>query len=92
MQRLLPDTEVIQACGMTETAGIFALCAEDEDEDAESRSNTHGKPSPGVEVRIVDPETLIEAPDGTMGEIWMRGYNVMEGNWASPEKTAEALT
>lgn len=90
VQRLLPETEVIQACGMTETAGIFALCGEDED--PRSRSHTHGRPSPGVEVRIVDPETTLDVPDGTMGEIWVRGYNVMDGYWASPEKTAEALT
>ena len=90
VQRVLPNAEIIQACGMTETAGIFALC--NEDEDAASRSNTHGKPSPGVEIRIVDPETLLDQPDGTMGEIWVRGYNVMEGYWDAPEKTAEALT
>lgn len=90
VQELLPATQVNQACGMTETAGIFALC--DEDEDRHSRSNTQGKPSPGVEVRIVDPETGIDVADGTMGEILVRGYNVMDEYWASPEKTAEALT
>lgn len=90
VQDLLSDTEVIQACGMTETAGIFALCGEDEDR--ESRSTTHGRPSPGVEVRIVDPETGTELPDGSMGEIWVRGYNVMDAYWAAPEKTAETLS
>ncbi len=90
VQRLLPQTEVIQACGMTETAGIFALCGGDED--AESRANTHGKASPGVEVRIVDPQTGVDLPDGSLGEILVRGYNVMDGYWAAPEKTAEALT
>lgn len=90
VQRVLPQTEVIQACGMTETAGIFALCGEEED--FNSRSNTQGKPSPGVEIRIVDPETGVDLPDGTLGEILVRGYNVMEGYWAAPEKTAETLT
>lgn len=90
VQSLLPFTEVIQACGMTETAGVFALC--DPDESRESRSTTQGKPSLGVEVRIVDPETGTDVPDGTMGEILVRGYNVMEGYWDAPEKTAEALT
>ncbi|MEE4454829.1 class I adenylate-forming enzyme family protein [Novosphingobium resinovorum] len=90
VQRALPQTEVIQGCGMTETAGIFALC--DVDESFASRSTTNGKACPGVEVRIVDPETGEDVPDGTLGEILVRGYNVMDGYWAAPEKTAEALT
>jgi fatty-acyl-CoA synthase/long-chain acyl-CoA synthetase len=89
-QDVLPQCEVIQACGMTETAGIFALC--DADESRASRSTTHGKVAPGVEVRIVDPETGADLAAGIMGEIWVRGYNVMDGYWAAPEKTAEALT
>jgi fatty-acyl-CoA synthase/long-chain acyl-CoA synthetase len=75
---------------MTETAGIFALC--DRDESPESRSTGHGKPAPGIEVRIVDPETGAELPDNCSGEIWVRGYNVMDKYWAAPEKTLEALT
>lgn len=90
VQDVLPQTEVLQACGMTETAGIFALCAPDDSR--YERSNTNGKASPGIEVRIVDPETGIDNRDGVMGEIWVRGYNVMEGYWDSPERTAEALT
>lgn len=90
VQDLLPQTEVLQACGMTETAGIFALCSSDDSR--YERSNTNGKASPGIEVRIVDRETGIENRDGVMGEIWVRGYNVMEGYWDAPEKTAEALT
>lgn len=89
VQDLLPQTEVIQACGMSETAGIFALC--DADEDRESRSNTHGRPAAGIEIRIADPENGVDLPDGTMGEILVRGYNVMAGYWAAPEKTAETL-
>ena len=90
VQSLLPQTEIIQACGMTETAGIFALCNKGDDRHA--RSTTNGKPSPGVEVRIVGPESGEELPDGTMGEIWVRGYNVMERYWDAPEKTAETIT
>jgi len=90
VQGLLPGTEIIQACGMTETAGIFALC--DRDDSAESRSTSHGKPAPGIEVRIVDPETGTELPNGHLGEIWVRGYNVMDKYWAAAEKTSESLT
>lgn len=89
VQDLLPDTEIVQACGMTETAGVFALC--DADEDRESRIFTQGKACPGIEIRIVDPETGEDLPDGTMGEILVRGYNVMDSYWDAPEKTREAL-
>jgi fatty-acyl-CoA synthase/long-chain acyl-CoA synthetase len=75
---------------MTETAGIFALCGPDESRD--SRSATQGKPSPGVEVRVVNPDTGLDLPDGQLGEIWVRGYNVMDRYWEAPEKTAETLT
>lgn len=90
VQDVLPHCEVIQACGMTETAGVFALC--DPDENRASRSTTHGRAAPGVEVRIVDPETGRDLPAGVMGEIWVRGYNVMDGYWAAPDKTADTLT
>lgn len=38
-------------------------------------------------VRIVDPETQIECPTGTTGEIWVHGGNVGLGYWQKPEET-----
>ena len=38
-------------------------------------------------VRIVDPETSTECPDGTTGEIWVHGHNVATGYWGQPEET-----
>ncbi|GAB2753062.1 fatty acyl-AMP ligase [Amycolatopsis magusensis] len=43
------------------------------------------------ELRIVDPETRTERPDGTVGEIWVRGENVGRGYWGDPEKSAETF-
>jgi acyl-CoA synthetase (AMP-forming)/AMP-acid ligase II len=48
-----------------------------------------GAPGPGVEVRIVDPETLREVPDGDVGEIWLRSASVASGYHNRPEQTAE---
>ncbi|QEH79239.1 acyl--CoA ligase [Sphingomonas sp. C8-2] len=87
--RLFPDTEILQGCGMTETAGVFALS--DPDEDAASRARTQGKPAPGVAVRIIDPATGGDCPPGVVGEIWVRGYNVMDGYYRNPEQTLAAL-
>ncbi|MCL6733440.1 fatty acyl-AMP ligase [Streptomyces neyagawaensis] len=41
------------------------------------------------EVRIVDPETLAEQPEGRVGEIWVRGASVASGYWERPEVNAE---
>lgn len=90
VQDLLPQTEIIQGCGMTETAGIFAI--NEPHDDRVTRSTTQGRPFPGVEVRIVDPETGRDQPAGAMGEIWVRGYCVMEGYYRNPEQSAAALT
>ncbi len=39
-------------------------------------------------VRIVDHDTSIECPEGTVGEIWVHGGNVADGYWNKPEETA----
>lgn len=39
------------------------------------------------EVRIVDPETRTECPEGTTGEIWVHGENVAMGYWQKDEET-----
>jgi acyl-CoA synthetase (AMP-forming)/AMP-acid ligase II len=38
-------------------------------------------------VRIVDPDTGRECPDGTVGEIWVNGDNVALGYWRKPQET-----
>ena len=46
-----------------------------------------GRPLPGVEVRVTDPETGRELPRGEVGMIEIRGPNVFKGYWRMPEKT-----
>jgi acyl-CoA synthetase (AMP-forming)/AMP-acid ligase II len=43
------------------------------------------------EVRIVDPDTGVECPEGTVGEIWVHGGNVATGYWNNPETTAHTF-
>ncbi|MFD6281781.1 beta-ketoacyl synthase N-terminal-like domain-containing protein, partial [Streptomyces sp. NPDC060209] len=50
-----------------------------------------GLPVPGLGVRIVDPETGLDATEGEEGEVWVRGPSVMLGYHNQPEATAEAL-
>ena len=89
IQSLLPQTEMLQACGMTETAGVFALS--NRTDSAETRVNTQGKAAAGLEIKIRDLQTNGEAPPGETGEILVRGYNVMSGYYKDPVKTAAAL-
>ena len=49
-----------------------------------------GLPIPGVEMRILDPSGR-ELPDGTAGEVCVRGPNVMKGYLNLPEATREAF-
>jgi fatty-acyl-CoA synthase len=42
-------------------------------------------------VRIVSPETGIDLPVGERGEVWIRGYNMLDGYYRDPAKTAEAI-
>lgn len=55
------------------------------------RVNTVGRALPGVECRIVDPETNQELPPNTDGEFVARGYNIMKGYYKMPEATASAI-
>lgn len=54
-------------------------------------AGTVGPPLPGVELRIADPASGAELPEGEVGVIEIRGPNVCKGYWRNPEKTAEAF-
>lgn len=89
VQNLLPDCELIAACGMTETAGIYAIS--EPGDTVELRASAQGKPYPGTEIRIIDIETGKDVGPGVIGEILVRGFCVMEGYYKDPEKTAATL-
>jgi fatty-acyl-CoA synthase/long-chain acyl-CoA synthetase len=89
VQTTFPAAEMIAACGMTETAGIYAVS--DRTETVEERCSGQGKAALGVELRIVDPETGADLPDGEVGEILVRGHCVMTEYHGDPQKTAATL-
>jgi long-chain acyl-CoA synthetase len=60
-------------------------------EDYLSRPDSIGRPVLGADVKIVD-DRGDELPDGVVGELWVRGPNVVGGYWNKPEATAEAFT
>lgn len=71
---------MIQGYGMTENAPIIAV-----NRDCYSKADSVGKPMPGTEVKILEPD-----PDG-VGEIICRGPSVMIGYYNDPQATAAVL-
>ncbi len=56
----------------------------------ERKPGSIGTPIRDVQMRVVDGEDR-EVPEGEVGEIVIRGPNVMKGYWLRPEATAEAV-
>jgi long-chain acyl-CoA synthetase len=85
--------DFIQVYGMTETTGaIFQLDPEDHDPvNRPGLLRSCGKPYDWVEMRLVDPETGEEVPDGTVGELWTRSPQNMKGYWGNDEATAATI-
>jgi long-chain acyl-CoA synthetase len=81
--------------GLTETTGgVVQLEPEDHDPGGprEHLLRSAGRPRPWMELKVVDPLGGDELPAGVVGEVWMRGPNVMSGYANRPEETAAALT
>ncbi len=88
-QKAFPQAVQTGAYGLTEAGGVIAY--NHPDEPLEVRLTTCGKPMPGLQARIVDPDTLAELPPGEKGEILLKGYSVFDGYYKAPEKNAEAF-
>jgi fatty-acyl-CoA synthase len=72
-----------EACGITHAIG--------DDDPIEARLHTVGRPLPHVEAKIVHPHTNAILPPGTIGELCVRGYQMMHGYFEMPEATAAAI-
>lgn len=85
----MPQVAFTQAYGMTELAPIATLLGP-EDHATGGLLQSAGRAAPNCEVCIVDEEG-VEVPRGTVGEIIVRGGNVMLGYWNKPDETANAV-
>ena len=77
------------AYGQTEASPVVTQTLADDT--IERRVSTVGKVLPGVEVRLVDPETGAEVTTGEQGELQTRSTMVMKGYFNMPQATAEAI-
>src|SRR5690606_14296377 len=87
-EQRLPNGKVGILFGMTETLLITQTPFE---ASHRARHATVGKPVPGIELRIIDPEGNPSAP-GEEGELQVRGFSIMAGYVANPEANARAFT
>jgi long-chain acyl-CoA synthetase len=88
-----PDIELSHSYGLTEACPVVSSnlpCNHTPEARISGLSRSVGRGGLGVNVKIVDPEG-IEVPRGTVGEIIVRGANIMLGYWNKPEETAKAL-
>ena len=89
MKNRLGFAEVYTAYGLTESSGVVSLCRSEDD--FETIANTCGRAMQGVEIRIAAADGRALPPDEA-GEVWVRGFNVMQGYLDDAAATAAAIT
>jgi malonyl-CoA/methylmalonyl-CoA synthetase len=72
--------------GMTETGMNFSNPVR-----GQKKAGSIGIPLPGVEVRVVNSETMQDVAPGETGEIWLKGPSISPGYWKKPDETANAF-
>ena len=83
---------ILEGYGLSETSPVASFSPYGE----EPRVGSIGRPVPGVEMRLIDPESWDEVnaddsdPDA-VGEIAIKGHNIMKGYYGRPDATAEAI-
>jgi long-chain acyl-CoA synthetase len=77
---------VLEGYGLSETSPVASF----NHLDREHKPGSIGTPIHGVEMKVVDEDDN-ELPPGEVGEIVIRGHNVMKGYWNRPDATAEVM-
>jgi acyl-CoA synthetase (AMP-forming)/AMP-acid ligase II len=89
IMKAMPAAIQVGSFGMTEASGTVSTGSPGEPES--QRITRLGRPLPGLEVRVIDPNTGRDMPTGERGEVLVRGYSLFEGYYRDPVKSAEAL-
>lgn len=76
---------IVQGYGLTEASPVTHLSLPD------TPLDSIGVPLPGTDQRIVDPDTLRDVPVGEIGELWVRGPQVMRGYLGGDDDSWGAL-
>jgi long-chain acyl-CoA synthetase len=78
---------ILEGYGLSETSPVASF----NHPDRARKPGTIGQAIAGVEMRVQD-DAGVPLPPGEIGEIAIRGHNVMKGYWRRPEETAEVMT
>ena len=85
-----PTAEMIEVYGATELSPLTTALRDEQLLLDDDRARSCGQSIPGTDVRILNPDG-VEVPKGEVGEVVVRGPNVMVGYWNKPEQTAAVL-
>ncbi|KAF8973261.1 long-chain-fatty-acid-CoA ligase [Flammula alnicola] len=86
-RKAFPTATMIQAYGLTETNSIAVSFA---GEDYIARPTSTGRACPVNDIKIVHENTCL--PPGVVGEVWLRGPNIMKCYWGDPKATDDTIT
>jgi long-chain acyl-CoA synthetase len=81
---------ILEGYGLSETSPVASFSTVG----TEPRVGSIGVPVPGVEMELIEPGswTPVEWSEDAIGEIAIKGHNVMKGYYKRPEATAEAIS
>jgi long-chain acyl-CoA synthetase len=80
------DTVILEGYGLSETSPVATFNRYDN-----RKPGSIGLPIEGVELKLVDADDAVVTTAGEVGEIAIRGHNVMKGYWNRPDATAQAM-
>ncbi|KAH8968370.1 hypothetical protein BDL97_03G124300 [Sphagnum fallax] len=86
--RLFPSLRIRQGYGLTETSGLVSVATVKKDN---SHFGSCGSLAPDMEAKVVDVATGKSLPPNEVGELWVRGPNIMQGYLEKPEETAATI-
>jgi long-chain acyl-CoA synthetase len=78
--------KILEGYGLSESSPVASFNRPDR----ERKPGSIGIPIEGVEMKVVDDDGN-DVPQGEVGEIVIRGHNVMKGYWNKPDETGETL-
>jgi len=88
-REIFPQAQIVaHHYGFTEGTGVSCM---PDVTDYEKRKFTNGKPWPGIEVKVVDPNTKAELPPNEPGELCLRGWSRFQGYYKNEEETKKAI-